>query len=355
MVRAKNLWYFFLLLYVANSAKVLKQVDIFSQGEAGYMCIRIPSIVQGNNPNSFLAFAEGRAVHDGNKNCCVSPVLDYPWCVDKEIVFKRSDDGGNTWSTLVTLAPVVGTTFSSNPTPVLDKKSGQILLLLSECQQNNYNLCDYYMMKTSNDGISWTSTAQKVFQGSEHGLGGPPSAIQLSTGRLLWPNDWSYNHMIYSDDDGATFHFSPGGLAENCSGESQVTELPDKTLIITAREPKRCFGYSSNYGLTWGGINVPPSIPQANCQASMIYASNVNNGVLLWSSPAISPNGNRAQETIFSSEDKGKTWSLAFVVYNGPSAYSSLIQLPGIGNIGIFYERGIETPYEKLTLAFIQM
>jgi sialidase-1 len=52
--------------------------------------------------------------------------------------------------------------------------------------------------------------------------------------------------------------------------------------------------------------------------------------------------------TVKISYDGGKTWPDKRVIYEGPSAYSCLTVLPD-GEIGLLYENGIESPYEKIT------
>ncbi len=61
-------------------------VDVFTAGEAGYFCIKIPSLL-ATPSGALLATGEGR--HD---NCS-----DYTWT---DLVFKRSTDGGKTWCVL---------------------------------------------------------------------------------------------------------------------------------------------------------------------------------------------------------------------------------------------------------------
>ena len=52
--------------------------------------------------------------------------------------------------------------------------------------------------------------------------------------------------------------------------------------------------------------------------------------------------------TVRMSEDDGRTWRYSKVIYEGPSAYSSLAVLRD-RSIGLLYERGDTRPYEKIT------
>ena len=65
------------------------EVDVFSKGESGYYCIKIPDLLITSS-GVYIAFGEGRM-----NNCS-----DYTWT---DLVYKRSFDGGNTWSSLSVL------------------------------------------------------------------------------------------------------------------------------------------------------------------------------------------------------------------------------------------------------------
>jgi sialidase-1 len=54
--------------------------------------------------------------------------------------------------------------------------------------------------------------------------------------------------------------------------------------------------------------------------------------------------------TVRLSPDDGKTWPVGKLLYAGPAAYSSLAVLRD-GTIGILYERGYASPYERITFA----
>ena len=58
----------------------------------------------------------------------------------------------------------------------------------------------------------------------------------------------------------------------------------------------------------------------------------------------------RERLTVRASYDDGSTWAVARVVHDGPAAYSILTVLPD-GSVGLLFERGDKSPYEKLTFA----
>lgn len=52
--------------------------------------------------------------------------------------------------------------------------------------------------------------------------------------------------------------------------------------------------------------------------------------------------------TVKVSFDDGKTWPVKKVIYSGPSAYSCLTAMRD-GKVGLLYENGVDTPYEKMS------
>ena len=59
----------------------------------------------------------------------------------------------------------------------------------------------------------------------------------------------------------------------------------------------------------------------------------------------------RSHLTVRLSNDDGATWKASRLLDEGPSAYSSLTKLPD-RTIGLLYECGDVSPYERITFAF---
>ena len=93
--------------------------DVFTHGESGYSCFRIPALVA--LPSGTLAlFAEGRKL-----NC-----RDHGWI---DIVYKMSSDGGVTWGPMQIAYSESNATFHmtiGNPSPVA--VGGRVLLVEAE-------------------------------------------------------------------------------------------------------------------------------------------------------------------------------------------------------------------------------
>jgi sialidase-1 len=83
----------------------------------------------------------------------------------------------------------------------------------------------------------------------------------------------------------------------------------------------------------------PPS-----CQASILRSPGGQGGIP-FSNPASTT---REKMTVRLSRDEGKTWPLARVLHEGPSAYSCLAVLPN-GTIVCLYERGDKSASETIT------
>ena len=127
-------------------------IDIFQKGQDGYACFRIPAIVKSKN-GTLLAFAEAR------KNSCSDTG-------NIDLVLKRSEDGGKTWSSTITIWDD-GDNVCGNPAPVVDQKTGRILLV--SCwnlgEDHEKEIIDktskdsrrIYVLYSDNDGKSWST------------------------------------------------------------------------------------------------------------------------------------------------------------------------------------------------------
>lgn len=62
---------------------------------------------------------------------------DYPWCNDKDVVMKKSKDGGKTWSELEVLLETDTDHFYSNPTPVYDPLADQFVMVKKKEERRN--------------------------------------------------------------------------------------------------------------------------------------------------------------------------------------------------------------------------
>jgi sialidase-1 len=293
---------------------------------------------------TLLAFCEGRKDSAGDSG-------------NIDVLLRRSFDGGKSWGRVQTVADAGDDTIG-NPTPVVERKTGTILLLLT---RNPGNVTEsqvgerdrtVWVARSTDDGATWSSPAEISSQVKRPGwtwyATGPGNGIQLKSGRLVIPCDHNegvsarYSHVIYSDDGGATWRI--GGSAEEKTNESAVVQLKTGELVLNMRsyhgKSLRAEQRSRDGGLSWSPLLFPPELIEPVCQASMIVAGKA----VLFSNPGAKT---RSRMTVRLSLDGARTWTQSRVIWEGPSAYSSLAELRG-GRIGLLYERGDRSPYEQI-------
>lgn len=332
-----------LLVACSLRAATLPQVDVYRAGEGGYHTYRIPALI-ATRKGTLLAFCEGRRNSSADSG-------------NIDVLLKRSFDGGRTWTATQVVADM-GEDTVGNPTPVVERKSGAILLLLTrnpgsvtEARVGDSDRT-VWIARSIDDGATWSPPVEITSQVKRPGwtwyATGPGNGIQLRSGRLVIPCDHNtgpaarYSHAIYSDDRGATWKI--GGIAEEKTNESAVVELQSGELVLNMRsyhgKNLRAVQRSADGGLTWSTLAFDETLIEPVCQASMIAAGKF----VLFSNPAATT---RTRMTVRLSRDGARTWERSRVVWEGPSAYSSLAELRG-RRIGLLYELGNDRPYERI-------
>lgn len=337
-----------------ESSELKKLNYIFKSGIEGYHCFRIPAMVKTKD-NTLLAFAEAR-----KGNCNDEENID--------LVVKRSTDGGETWSNMITVWDE-GENTAGNPAPVVDRETGKIHLLMTwnlgedDIGEINRGTSEdtrrVFYTWSDDDGQSWKEPEEITSSVKEPHWGwyatGPVHGIQIrqgeDKGRLVIPCDYievgpdrqGYSHVIYSDDNGETWEL--GGVAPQAGGnESTVAELSDGRLMLNMRsnDPVRQVSISDDGGETWGEVELDDELKEPTCQGSLLSCEVDGSHALLFSNPASS--AERIKMTVKRSTDNGATWSESYLVYKGPSAYSDIVMV-NKDEIGILYEAGTENPY----------
>ena len=123
-------------------------------------------------------------------------------------------------------------------------------------------------------------------------------------------------------------------------------------LIMRSKLGPRFIAYSNDSGETWFNLSVATSLnPQSPCEASIAtvpYKGVYHDTHLYITAPH---SATRANMTLFASSDGGHSWQTEFALWEGPSAYSSLVFQTGKLKLFCLYERGYFAYYETLTLA----
>jgi sialidase-1 len=280
----------------SNTANVGKPdtVTLFRSGEKGYGNYRIPSIITALK-GTLLAFCEGRK-KPGDSG-------------DIDILFRRSANGGLTWSEQKVIWDD-STNTCGNPCAVIDAETGMIWLLMTHnlgtdkesaiTHKTAAGTRTVWLCKSEDDGRTWTNPVDITSTTKNPSWGwyatGPGIGIQIkhgpNTGRLIIPCDHSYeepndtgtgnsyisgSHIIYSDDHGKTWQ--PGGSITPKVNECQVVEVADGngTLLMNMRSNfgrhYRTQSISYDGGLSWTQPEDVPSLVEPVCQASIIRYS----------------------------------------------------------------------------------
>ena len=337
--------------------------EVYVAGESGYHTFRIPSII-ATPKGTLLAFAEGRRAGAGDAG-------------DIDLVLKRSGDGGRTWSSARVVGDNGPNTFG-NPCPVVDARTGALWLITTQnlgsdrekdiIAGTSKSGRTVWALRSEDDGVSWSApieiTASVKAPGWRWYATGPGVGIQTSGGRLVIPANHSdadgvhRSHLILSDDGGKSWRL--GGSADPGTNESQVVELSDGRLMLNMRnhpplpQNHRMIATSADAGQTLSQAAPDRALIEPPAQASLLRLTAVktqDRDRLLFANPA---SVRRERLTLRVSYDEGSTWAASRVVHDGPAAYSSLVVLQD-QSIGILFERGERSPYERISFARVTL
>lgn len=340
-----------LVSVVAVLASTWASLDVFSAGEAGFYCIKIPSLTVTNN-GTLLATGEGR--YD---NC-----LDF---TTTHLVFKRSTDRGRSWSNLQILHGEANGTWIGNAAPVVLSETGRILVVF--CRNNTDVLLTY----SDDDGASFAAPRllTGVTNSSWTWVGtGPPASPRLRSGRIIVPSYHSFTpgddgevssgHVMFSDDLGASWGVSdPWSDGLNFPNEAQAVELPDGSVFIHARGllASRVGALSVDGAQTWKWVGTIPGLyqPVGGCEGSTIM---LPGGQTVLYSGLAETSLYRYNLSFWlahagNSSTNGPTgWAPVAVIDANPSAYSAVALLPAANDttlyppqVGLLYERSNKT------------
>ncbi|MCI2081828.1 MAG: glycoside hydrolase [Bacteroidales bacterium] len=346
----------------------------YESGTDDHVYYRIPALIE-TPKHALLAFCEARNTkadfYEGNESqFTVTPVGSSKDRGDIDLVFKRSEDGGATWSNMQTIVDDKQNT-CGNPVPVVEQSTGRIYLfwcwqsypsspvtsdLVSSADGKARSRRVFYCY-SDDDGKTWSSQADASPALAATGWSwiatGPGHGIQKSeaphAGRLVIPanhrengNTDNYSHCYYSDDKGKTWHIS--GNTDLGGNESQIAELENGDLLINMRladydADMRASSLSTDGGTTWETMKLNSDLPDPGCQGSVSnYLSDGKPSETLLLSNVKSANV-RSNLCISKSTDCGTTWTKAYTVYSSRAAYSDLIVLSD-GSVAVLYEYG---------------
>lgn len=317
--------------------------DVFVNGEGGYPCIRIPSIVRVPGTGELVAFAECREwVGDG-----CGPLNGSTHSRRVDVCTKRSADNGRTWTPLVVVQ-----TCGIQPTATVIPPS-TVVLQMDVCTTGNGSL----LQRTSSDGgVTWSAP---LYFGASLGPGidgsfvGPGVGIRLSDshpvapGRVLFiahHGAYGVDYVWYSDDDGATYTLSQTPLPK--MDEAQLVEAADGTVVANMRNDHlnascdcRAVARSTDGGVTFGPIGFDPALISPVCMATIVR--DPTSPAIYFANPASLTE--RTNGTIRRSLDGALSWTSAVPITSLSYAYSCLVagpEQPQMQTVGLLWETG---------------
>lgn len=343
-------------------------VNVFTSGDGGFPCIRIPAITRTTN-STLVAFAECRAwTGDGcnptttttNFSLSLSPKLSKASNSNVKlsttyVCLKQSFDNGATWSNIsFPFGKTASYHTSSQPTVVYDQIGHKLIL-----QYLNQTNSSVFQTTSTDNGVTWTDPTNigVLYIGSEYQASdtGPGRGLQLLSkysntngyhGRILFiAHHGSYETDVvwYSDDLGITYKVSET-LLEHMD-EAQLVELSNGSVVANMRNdhyfPDDCdcrgISVSNNGGTTFTTPSGDVELKSPVCQASVISVNQTNGNYVLYFSNPDSTSA-RINMTVKRSLDNGHSWQNYYNVFGGPSAYSCLTTINSDEYIGLLWE-----------------
>jgi sialidase-1 len=296
-----------------------------------------------------------------------------------QVRVRRSEDGGQSWG------PEIAVSSGLNAGgAVVDENAGHVLVFSEE----KHPPAPLHVHRSQDQGETWTRQEVRIHADQR---GNVPSmcmnerGITLRrgehAGRLLRPSRWyadgndrkfwheHYTNAIYSDDGGTTWHTSAPFPAMG-TGEATVAELSDGRIYYNSRRhwaPEgetnlmRHVAYSDDGGQTWKDLSVSQVLYDGGgygrgygLMAGLVRLPVIGRDILVFSNTD-TQGGERRSMTVWASFDGGRTWPVKRLVYEGPSAYSSLAAgRPGTtsqGWIYLLFEAGDRKLYEDGRIA----
>lgn len=365
-----------IVMNVADSFCQRKTVPVFISGTEGHKTYRIPAIIRLFD-GQLLAFCEGRVNNAGDFG-------------NIDIVLKKSNDNGKTWSPLKIIVDN-DSLQAGNPAPVVDLldpqyPGGRIFLFYNtgnnhenEIRKGNGYKQVWY--KTSIDGgNTWsdaTDITTEVNRLNKPGANAqwnfkedwrtyantPGHAIQFTEGKFAGrifiaanhssgpPQDhfMDYNaHGFYTDDHGKTFKLgAPVNIAG--SNESMAVSLTEDKMMMNSRNQSgnikaRIVSISSDGGATWDTSYFDLKLIDPVNQGSILDVGRKDGKTILAFCNAADTQ-QRNNLTLRISFDEGKTWNKNVLIDKGDpainkdhTAYSDLVNI-NRSKIAVLYEK----------------
>ena len=136
-----------------------------------------------------------------------------------------------------------------------------------------------------------------------------------------------------------------------------MAEIAPGELMLNMRDNRgtgRAVYTTKDMGRTWMPHVSDGRLVEPVCMASLLKVRASENAlkqdILLFSNPADAKE--RKNITIQMSLDGGKTWTTGHQIHAGPAAYSDIVMVSDT-HLGVFYENGASSSYEKISFVTI--
>lgn len=313
--------------------------DLFVAAEnPGVECYRIPSIVTAPNGDLIAAIDER-----------VPGCADLRGSRDINIVLRRSEDNGESWSDIEMVVDFPDGLSASDPSMIVDEETGDIFLFYNYMDLDKEKDVYYlHVVKSIDNGKTWsdpeniTDQISKPEWHNDFKFITSGRGIQTRKGWLLHTlvNLQNGLHIFGSKDHGKTWFLIDTPI--KVGDESKIIQLDNGDWMINSRVNKggrRYVHVSSDEGKTWNSKEASDLVDPGNNAGIIRYSSESNgddrNRLLFCNTNS---EKGRKNLTIRISYDEGKTWSAGKVIYPGSAAYSTITILDN-GEIGVFFER----------------
>ena len=354
----------------AAAESKLTHVDVFTSGKDGYFAFRIPAIETAPD-GSLVAFAEARKYNRSDPGVNQN---------DIDLVYKRSTDGGQTWSKMMVLDDPGERWAACNPVTVLDRITDRVWLFYGRTKPDRGSLnsrpgtddSQAWARYSKDNGLTWSKPTDitKVSRDVENwgsSFFGPGGAIQDKNGRLIVPvakttvmrnskNElvkapW-HAYVIYSDDHGHKWQRGRLLPDRTWGDENQLVELADGRILMDARQgkgPHRWLATSSDGGQTWSKPQPGQNVTPVACaiERYTLKSAGDDRNRIIWTGPK-GPKRNRL--VVRTSYDEGRTFVGERRISNGLAAYSDLTILKD-KTVGVLWERGESDKYQFITFS----